>query len=962
MRCFRFIVIFFVVLNVLAMLFPCSSPCQSDAQVKAIMVKINELKKQGNFQEAIPLTETLLKIVERRVGPEHDFYAITLNNLASLYVKTGRYTEAEHTYKRAIGLFERKYGMDHQHVATCVSNLAEVYYTVERYDEAEKLLKRSLAIRERAFGPGHPDVGQSLYNLAMLYWLTGRYVESEELHRRALSIRESALGPDHISLSANLNGFAVLCQATGRYGEAEELFKRALAIREKALDPDHPDVAQSVNNLAVLYWKTERHQEAVPLFKRALGITERTLGPDHPDVASGLNNLAHVYRAGGHYKEAAQLYERSLAISEKALGKDHNQVATTLNNLAVVYNYTGRVAEAGQLLARSLAIREKAFGPDHPDVAQSLFNLACVQWVAGRSNDAHGLFVRASLVNDKVRDGVFLILQEKQKLAFVRQNTNLIDEFLFHTVSCMAADPSAVEDTFNAWIRWKGSVLEAQGRYIDALTASNDPVVMDKFRKLTEMKRQIARLQLSGPGKIPVGDYMEKIAGLQKDAEALEAELMTLSRDFSREKKTSKADMMVLSSFMPKNSAYLDYARIRHWDFAKSSWSKPRYLLFVLTTGEKPWVKLVDVGDAENIDAHAGSFLKELNRAKTEGALPDERKLRKEASVLYDLLIKPVEPLLKGRRHLLISPDGDLNLIPFEAMTIPAGSYLIEKYLVSYVGAGRDMVKFAPYSLKGGTSLVMADPDYDLGQKGLEQAREAMGVRTARERGTVSRDMQGMHFDRLPDTKEEANAIEKILKGRMGQEVANYQNTRALEDVLFNARSPRIIHLATHGYFLKSEEIRSNKVGPVVEDIRELTGISIENPMLRSGIVLAGANTSIKEGTDEGMVTAEKILGLNFKGTDLVVLSACETGVGDVKGGEGVFGLKRAFTLSGAKTLVMSLWSVPSKETVDLMTSFYKLLSEGRTGSEAMRQAKLALMKKKRNPFFWGAFTVTGTP
>jgi CHAT domain-containing protein len=186
---------------------------------------------------------------------------------------------------------------------------------------------------------------------------------------------------------------------------------------------------------------------------------------------------------------------------------------------------------------------------------------------------------------------------------------------------------------------------------------------------------------------------------------------------------------------------------------------------------------------------------------------------------------------------------------------------------------------------------------------------------------------------------------------------------RALEEILFSVESPRILHLATHGYFLKDEEAKELlSQGFDLQEIEMIPGIGIENPMLRSGIVLAGVNTSLREGRDDGMVSAEKILGLRLKGTEIVVLSACETGVGDVRNGEGVFGLKRAFILSGAKTIVMSLWSVPSKETTELMTRFYTLMSEGKTKAEALGKAKLDMMKKKVNPFYWGAFILVGKP
>lgn len=222
--------------------------------------------------------------------------------------------------------------------------------------------------------------------------------------------------------------------------------------------------------------------------------------------------------------------------------------------------------------------------------------------------------------------------------------------------------------------------------------------------------------------------------------------------------------------------------------------------------------------------------------------------------------------------------------------------------------------------------------------------------------GSASRDMRAMRFDRLPDTKTEADKIGALLRGK-NMEVKSFTGARALEAVLYSAESPKILHLATHGYFLKTEESKQEA---------ELTDSSIdpgiENPMLRSGMAFAGANVSLNEGRDEGLASAEKLSGLKLRGTELVVLSACETGVGEVNNGEGVFGLKRAFILSGAKTVVMSLWSVPSAETAEMMGEFYGLWQSGMSKANALREAKLRLMKKKGNPFYWAAFTMSGNP
>ena len=836
-----------------------------------------------------------------------------------------------------------------------------------RYYEAIPLAAKFLAINEERFGPDHPNVSRALNNLGNFYRITGRYAEAEPIIKRSLAIQEAApFGPERPSVAGTLVLLAMVYNNTGRYAEAEALLKRSLDILERARTPIPPErKAFSLALLAESYHLAGRNDEAEPIMKRSLDIWGKSQSIVE-NTAFSLIILARIYNNMGRYAEAEPLVKRSLEICEKTLGNDSPNVALALANLARIYNNTGRNAEAEPLFRRSLEIREKVFGENHTSVAISLNSMGFHYGITGKHNEANVFFRRSVDIRDSIRESIFTLLTEKQKLSYMKSQERGIYGYMSHTLNFSGNDQAAVTDTFNAWLRWKGSVIEAQGRYMDALTVSGDPKVQEKFKELTAVRRQIASLQLSGSGNMDPDEYKKKIAELEKTKGVLETELTVMSRDFMLRNKARTADVRAVSSMLPGDAAYLDYARITPFDFKAKRWGKPRYLLFVFIPGSTPRVRLMDMGTSERADSHINAYLREMNRAKTEGALPDEKKLRKEASILYDILIKPAEPFLKGRKHILVSPDGNLNLMPFEVLTAPSGTYLIEDYLVSYVGAGRDMMKFTPQSLKGGVSLIIADPDYDLGQKGLEQSRNAEGLRTARIRGHVSRSAKGMRFDRLPDTVEEANTIEKILEDRFAQKVSNRQDKKALEDILFGTPSPKVLHLATHGYFLSVEETRQpEKIQEGLsldsDPLQDLPA-AVENPMLRSGIVLAGANTSLEEGRDDGMVTAEKVLGLKLKGTDIVVLSACQTGIGDIQSGEGVFGLKRAFILSGAKTLVMSLWSVPSKETVELMTSFYTLLSEGKTKAEALRQAKLTLMKKNPNPFFWGAFVMTGSP
>ncbi|HAK89120.1 MAG TPA: hypothetical protein DCP24_08695, partial [Nitrospiraceae bacterium] len=742
---------------------------------------------------------------------------------------------------------------------------------------------------------------------------------------------------------------------------------RALEIREKIRGSEHPDTAIVLRVLAELYRVTGRYAEAEPLFKRSLAIVERALGKDHFSVAASLNKLAVLYESTGRYADAELLHKRALEIMEKALGREHLATAIIIDTLAEIYRVTGRHAEAEPLYKRALEIREKAYGKKHPAVALILKNLAFLYAATERHPESQNLFKRGISIDDLMRENVFLLFNEKQKISYMNQKEGSIHAFMSHTVKYMQSSSQSIADTFNAWLKWKGAVAEAQGRYMDAAMQSGDPEIKKKFEALNNIRREIAKMQLSKPDKGSFEDYRNRIAELQKQKETLEAELSRLSKDFALEKTIGKADVKNISEILPKDSVYIDFARIKFYDFKTNKFDKPKYLAFVLIPQKEPEVKLIEISDAEDTEKHIKTYIQEMNRIKTIGKTPDKAALDKAARAVYDLAIKPLEKYIKGRKQVFISPDGNLNLIPFEALVTPLNKYLMEEYTISYISAGRDIIRFTDTNIAKGDALIIADPDYDMGLMERDKMTKEMKVAKTI-RGGLSKDVLNISFDRLPDTKQEADAIEKVLTHKKKIKVKNYQNTKAIEEVIFSAETPKILHLATHGYFLNDEELKgSSETRGITIKLKEDflakdEAVNIENPMLRSGIVFSGVNASLKAGRDEGMMSAEKILGLNLKGTDLVVLSACETGVGDVKNGEGVFGLKRAFILSGAKTLVMSLWSVPSAETTELMTDFYTLMSTGKSKADALRQAKLNMMKKKSNPFYWGAFVMTGKP
>ena len=916
-------------------------------------------RTMGAYEKAAPLYKRSLEIREKTVGPEHPETAAVLNNLALLYYTIGTYDKAESLYKRSLTINEKALGPELPNTALSLNNLALLYFTIGAYDKAEPLYRRSLAIREKALRAEHPDTAQSLNNLALLYFTMGAYDKAEPLYRRSLAIHEKELGPEHPNTALSLNNLAELYTTMGDYEKAEPLYERSLIINEKALGMEHPDTAQSLNNMAVLYKITGVFDKAEPLFKRALVIREKALGPEHPNTALSLNNLAELYRTMGDYEKAESLYERSLIINQKALGLEHPDIALSLNNLAVLYMDLGAYDKAERLYRYTLAIYERTIGPEHPDISAVLNNLAALYAIQESNGDALNFMERAQRVDRKLIEQILGFAPETQQAKLMVMREHKFFAYISLIMQRFPDNPKAIRNALDIWLARKGILLEAQKRIQDVLAAGDNPHAQEIFTKLIGIRQELARLVLGVPGKEGPKTYQKRIADLTNQKEILEGQLSRLSRSFAQQRRTRIATTATVASALPTGAILIEMARIRDLDFKTGKWGTSRYLAFVLSPGKDSDVSLIDLGDAENIDQNAAGFKKSLGNSKTPPYL-----LTKQSNDLYRLIFAPLTSTIGESKQIFLSPDGSLNLIPFEALQDDKGRYLIETHTFHYVSAGRDIAGYGMIKEKGRKALLMGDPDFDLVAKQTKGENQRPLTR--------SRNMQGINFSRLPGTKEEVDAIAAIL-GRSASDT--YTGVNARESVLMKSKSPRILHLATHGFFLSDQDWSSmmdEKSRGITITAKDKPSpkkpVNIENPFLRAGLALAGANRSLaQEGVNEGILTAEKILGLNLRGTDLVVLSACETGMGDVKNGEGVYGLRRAFTQAGAKSLVMSLWEVPDKETKELMVSFYKNLQSGKMNrAAALRNAALKQRETVKarygydNPYYWGAFVFLG--
>ena len=920
------------------------------------------LETTGDYEAARPLYERALAVREKTLGPDHPLVAESLNNLALLHDALGDYDRALELYQRSLGILEKSLGPDNPETAVTLNNLAELYVSLGELDRAKPLYERALAIREKALGPEHADTAQSLNNLAILYESQGNYTQAESYYRQAVEVWEKALGPDHPETASGLNNLAEFYKTLGDFKKAEPLYDRALAIREKVLGPDHPAVAVSLNNLAGLYEARREYDRARPLLERAARIWEKALGPEHPHLAVSLANLADLDMTAGDLKKSRALYQRALEIRERAYGPDHPDVADTLANMAGLEYADNNLAGAIELYDRAVAILEKSLGPDHPRLGRALTNRAVLLAADGKYQEAFTNMEQALTIDRDLIGQVLGFTSEAQKFQFLAGKKLQLDAFLSLAAWHLADDAAARQAAFDVWLTRKGILLETQRRFQEALFYADEPEARAVFEELSRVRARISHLTFGSFETGAPEKTRAELADLEKRKQDLEARLSRLSQAFARQEKVRRADAQTLARSLPPDTALMDFAEIRPFDFAAGPkgqrWEPARYLAFILKAGQKGDVDLLDLGEAQPID----TAVSQLQTALADTSPGSEKVVDQANRRLYDLIFPKPAAVLGDIREIYISPDGELNLIPFEILKQPNGRSLIEDYTFYYLSAGRDLLGFGTGPPSEAKALLLGDPDFDS---------------TTGQAGPATPQSQGLHFLPLPGTRAEVEDIYKLL----GPDQAElFTGAAADESVFMDRPAPKILHLATHGFYFpdpKAATAASDTEGTrgfgLVPTAESRTPAAPANPLLRCGLALAGANHTagnLNEALQsDGLLTAEKVLNLKLRGSELVVLSACDTGLGDVESGEGVSGLRRAFIRAGARSLIMSLWSVPDQETRELMVNFYRILEEGELNrGRALRQAvleEIALVDKRYghdNPLYWGAFIFLGEP
>lgn len=976
------------------------------AQVIDVLVEAIISSKRQVDDGSQALIERATTIREEILGPDHSDIAQSLHNFARLYWRSGAYAESAPLFKRALVVAEKAYSPGHIEVSNILNDYGLFLRDNRQFEEARAYLERTLAIREKALGSEAGQTAIAAHNLASLLHAMGAYADAKVLYERVVPILEKEFGPEHPKTADGWNDLGYLLKDMGEYTRAMQCLERALAIREKAFGPEDPAVAHSMNRLAVVFRRTGDYERARKLLERCLEIYEKAFGPEDSNVAMILNNLANVLDNLGDVKGAEAYIKRAFEIQEKALGPENMGLAPYLVNYAVELKLLGKFDQAMELQLRALKIYEKNLGQDHPDISTILINLASLYHERNEDKKAIAAMERAQRITTKAAGPDHPILAQILRLyskyllyagelegalenslrseEILRNHLQLISKSLSErealafasafaylgfdiSLSLIIDHPNelegAVAKVWDAYIQSRALVLDEMATRHRIIAEIGDLEANALADSLALSRQRLSNIIVRGPDpEMPREEYQKLLDKAKDEKEKAERALAEVSSSFQRKMEMQRAGFTEVRASLPHGFVLVAFAYYYHLGDEET----PSYLAFILDA-EKATPAVVPLGKAEDIEPLLFDWGQEVRggtRLPGRSLAEAEDAYRISGETLRRKIWDPIAPHLEDAKCILVVPDGPFHQVNFSALPLGSKQYLIEVGPpIHYLSAERDIISSASI-ISGRGLLALGAPDFDdtslfaaLSPENSSTQGFVSKVKSLLTfRGSLSEceDLKSLEFAPLPATNKEVNTITDIWEESQEDngDVLELTGARASEGIFkFEAPGKHTLHIATHGFYLGGD------------------CPSGENPLLSSGLAFAGVNhrKNASPEEDDGILTAEEVANIDLSGTDLVVLSACSSAAGDVMSGEGVFGLRRAFHIAGAQTLIVSLWAVEDEATRDWMQKLYRTrFGRGLPIAESVHTASLETLKelrqKKQNthPFYWAGLVASG--
>jgi CHAT domain-containing protein/tetratricopeptide (TPR) repeat protein len=1016
-----------------------SSPAAASELADDLDHLVRALTETDRYDEAVTQSNRALAIRKQDARASAVPLARTLHARGLLDQKRANYQRARADLEQALKLFEAA-SPEHPDTASALTHVGEQLALEGDLLQSRDVLTRAVALAERVLRSDHPEIAASLRSLAATLQEMGDLAGSLELRRRAVGIAERVYGADHALVAIQLNDLANTLLMQGEYASARRLYERARAIYVKRLGPDFVGATAASFNLALLHSELGDLQEARREFQRVIRTWQRVLGPKHPNVARAQSALAEALALQGLDVEARLYYQQALAIREAALGANHPFVAITLSQLAASLARLGQVRRASELSARSVLIWERSgggtglaealvthariltlarddtgaaaayqraldirlplLGPTHPSVAAIEVAFAGVQARLLLRDEALDRALKGDEISRNHARLTLGSLSERQALEHAASRPRGLDLAL----SLIASSPESTR-ALDALIRGRALTLDEIGSRQRLRQQRDHGELAPLWADLASARQRFANLAIREADDRKPELHAALVEEARREKEQIERTLAERSSEFRSELRRSEIGLADVRTALPPDTALVSFVRYDQTRYpatrpgatATRPGTRPgagiaSYLAFVYRPDTTD-PAVVRLGRADALEALIGDWRRELITGITQpdaDAAEVDRRLRSSGAALRQALWDPVAAHLKGVTRTFVVPDGAVSLVPLAALPSGRSRYLLETSpVIHYLSAERDVASADPSARQVGQGLLaLGGPTFGKraapGLPGPSQPAGARPETTLRNAGSECPSVRSIRFEPLPATRREAEEIAALWRnlgtaGAGGAEGRVLTGQAASEPAVKElGPGRRVLHLATHGFFL------ADGCAPAAADTRGVGGLAVRpstsrdtstrprapvNPLLISGLALAGANDRAAVGPagDDGILTAEEVSSLDLEGVEWAVLSACDTGLGEIKAGEGVFGLRRAFQIAGARTIIMSLWAVEDRATLAWMRALYQGRVERRLDTaDAVRDASLAVLRDRRarglstHPFYWAGFVAAG--
>lgn len=943
--------------------------------VPLLKAKATALSAMGQYESSEETLKEALALVPLNKLESSDIKL----RMASLYTILNRLDEAGTLFVEIKPYYDELSSTAEMQYANFLGNYAAYLQASGDFNLAEMMLLQSIATKQRLFGPKSPSYLTSYENLGILYLTTGKYSRSKEVLDEVYQLKSNAPGTDDVAFAYTLTNLGLINRALGHFGTAEANFLEALQKYENTLGTDHIYYANTSNELGTLYIKMGNTKAARVKIEWALASFEKVHGKYHIDYISALENLASLNYMEGHVEASKQELEEALALDKEVLGVNHPLYSKTLHNLASILEEMGEYDQAATLYQEALGIYENTYGTEHPSYANTLYNLAVLKQELELYDEAQGMFEqvvqqRSKLLNENHPDlaysyfglaaikqktedydgaladyrfvirsylnsieNYFPSLSEEEKSAFYAKIKPVFEafqdfavEYIYHARGDEASQNQVAADLYDLQLNTKALLLNASNKIRNTILASGDPQLIGKFNEWQTAKEDLVKALSLSKDELVKNNI--DLGSLQAQSNTLEKEISKMSAAFAGEFDKQKIDWKSVQGRLGADEAAIEILRIK-----KNTKNDSVYYAALILKGipdSNP--ELVVVTDGLTMDTKSFKFYKNMIVYKME----DPKS--------YAQYWQGIDEKLVDTHTVYLSSDGVYNKVNINTLYDTKNkTYVLDKYAINLLSNTKDLTQANPanQAIKQNTAAVFGFPDYDLGESDLTASTAAS------ERGFES------GISALPGTLEEINNIVHTLDQNFWK-YDKYEAAEANEVNVKKINNPKLLHIATHGFFMTDMQIKPDaNEGLQAQEARY-------NPLLRSGLLLAGASKTLHGESlpydEDGILTAYEAMNLHLDETELVVMSACETGLGEVKNGEGVYGLQRSFIVAGADNLIMSLWKVNDETTQRLMSQFYENWLNGQSKKEAFRNSILKLKKDYKQPYYWGAFVILG--